>query len=741
MQRNSCLRRMRGWFPSVQKSRRIGRDGRARLGVELLEARETPAGALTASVAAGVLTINGDDDNNVFTLKVTASDVTITPDAATSVNGEAAGTAVIIAKSVTGLKVSLRGGNDSFSIDNAADFKLSGAANIDMGDGNNTVNLITSGQLELGSLTIIGGDGEDDVTAQAAGSKISGSVVLKYGVGGSHTNFVAIDVFGAGGINLSAGEGDDEFTANFVDVSKAFVANTGNGVGLFSLRNGKVGSLTVSASDAGINLSDNDVGGPVKVTGAVNASVNFENDSTISGSVTVAASGSDDDSHVNIINSNVLGSVTATHAGEKSEMRLNATNAIVQGPIVVRNTGANSGAVLVGDAATLNGTVGLFATGPGDSEALSEWTNVSTSGALTMRGTRSATMEVNGGKLTVSGDIIGAAGHGSARMTMNGGALVARNISLSGIEDTEFLLAGPLSSLSLTGNFSLTTLGEGALQADDRPVNIAGSVTVSGGHQARIESQGTFTAGRTTVNGKNFEGLLLLSGDVVTINGDLSVTGKGQAEINITPNTSADLKGNVTMTGGAGGDDFMANSLTTFRKNVTMNLGAGGNSIRLGDNSLTTWTQVLGNLQITTGDGGDEIEIRTTKVTGTTRILSGAGADSLLLDRQSSFTGAFHADTGAGDDSIRVAQDDEPGITAPVTFTGKATILGGNGNDHLELGLSPLAGGNANTMAVFVAAGSKIDLGAGLNLFDDELGQFSGIALGTGIVNVVDPTP
>ena len=49
--------------------------------------------------------------------------------------------------------------------------------------------------------------------------------------------------------------------------------------------------------------------------------------------------------------------------------------------------------------------------------------------------------------------------------------------------------------------------------------------------------------------------------------------------------------------------------------------------------------------------------------------------------------------------------------------------------------------GDANSKAVFVAAGSKIDGGTGVDSFDDELGLFEGLVLGTGIVGWTDPTP
>ena len=57
------------------------------------------------------------------------------------------------------------------------------------------------------------------------------------------------------------------------------------------------------------------------------------------------------------------------------------------------------------------------------------------------------------------------------------------------------------------------------------------------------------------------------------------------------------------------------------------------------------------------------------------------------------------------------------------------------------LGASVAVGGDANSRVVFSGTGSLIDGGAGINSFDDERAQFTGLALGTSITNWTDPTP
>ncbi|HEX3148884.1 MAG TPA: hypothetical protein VHR66_12455 [Gemmataceae bacterium] len=62
-----------------------------------------------------------------------------------------------------------------------------------------------------------------------------------------------------------------------------------------------------------------------------------------------------------------------------------------------------------------------------------------------------------------------------------------------------------------------------------------------------------------------------------------------------------------------------------------------------------------------------------------------------------------------------------------------------NFSDFLS-GDPQLGGGDANSKVVFAPGlGSTINGGSGLNTFDDEAGQFEGIALGAGINNWTDP--
>jgi hypothetical protein len=75
------------------------------------------------------------------------------------------------------------------------------------------------------------------------------------------------------------------------------------------------------------------------------------------------------------------------------------------------------------------------------------------------------------------------------------------------------------------------------------------------------------------------------------------------------------------------------------------------------------------------------------------------------------------------------------GVVGPVKFKGKVTALLGAGNDFLALGT---AGAGADGNVVFESAGNKIDGGAGMDLFDSQLGQFESEV---NTPSFVDPTP
>jgi hypothetical protein len=212
---------------------------RARLSLQPLEGRDVPNGTITAALSpTGVLTLTGDDDDNVVTLKInTGTNVVLTPDGATTIDNLAdstapvTGAAVTINGAVTSIKAKLNGGADVVSIDSTAEFSVSGAVSIALGDGNNQLILNTSGRISLGGITVTGGDGFDDVSVNGgAGSTVGGTAKFTVANGGST---VALTGIGFTAVTYTGGDAASVVNPNVVTgtnlvVAKTFSAGLGN---------------------------------------------------------------------------------------------------------------------------------------------------------------------------------------------------------------------------------------------------------------------------------------------------------------------------------------------------------------------------------------------------------------------------------------------------------------------------------------------------------------------------------
>jgi hypothetical protein len=492
---------------------------RARLSVQLLEGRDVPNGTITASLSpTGVLTLTGDDDDNTVSLQLNSgTSVVLTPDGATQINTAAVGNAVTLNGTVKSIKANLLGGADTVSIDGAADFIVPGSVSLNLGDGNNTLNLTTTGKITLTGLTVTGGDGLDTINVSGGtGSTIGGTAKFTLGNGGTVTNLTGV---GFSGVSFTAGEaagdGVTEPTNSVVGtnltVTKTFTAGLGNG------------------NPSALDFTGSTLGG-LKVSGT-----------------------------------SVVSSLTTTQ---------------VNGSVAYK---ATFGVAVLGNGLTVTGNVGVTA-----------------------------------------------------------------------------------------ANASFGAIDVGA----------------------------------------------------VTISGNLSVTGSLVTTTDFESTAPSEVKGNLTVKGGLGNDEFIASSAFKADKNFTLSLGGGNNTVSIGDGSAVL--SIGGKGSITTGDGIDSVSFSDVSWGGPITLSLKGGGDLLSIDDGTAFHSTFTADTGAGDDTISIAQD--TGSTAPVTFTGKAKITAGTGNDSLFLGLAQLTGGDANSKAVFSDPTSVVDGGLGLNFFDSTSAQFTGVA-------------
>jgi hypothetical protein len=256
---------------------RPARSRRSVLSLQCLEGREVPAGNVTAVVSPlGVLTITGDDDANDITVNVTLTGATITPNAGTTVNGGAGAATLGAFKSI---KADLKGGNDVFSIDPAAGFKVTGPTSIALGDGDNTLNLVTTGKIELTALTVKGGDGVDTVTVQGGtgtNSVVAGAASFTYLNGGSTTTLTDINFGSTAKVTATEGAGviTNNVIATNVNVAKMFTAILGSSnPAQVSFSGGTIGGLTASGMVIQAILEGTTVNGSIVMKGGYQADV------------------------------------------------------------------------------------------------------------------------------------------------------------------------------------------------------------------------------------------------------------------------------------------------------------------------------------------------------------------------------------------------------------------------------------------------------------------------------------
>jgi hypothetical protein len=532
-------------------------------------------------------------------------------------------------------------------------FVLPGSATFDLGDGNNKLQLVTTGQLSLGTLAVKGGDGFDNVQVDgAAGSQIGSSALFQFGVGGSTTTMKHLAFPGAGQVTLAAADGGDSLTLDDCQ-TKGVIFSGGYGQGTLTIKNSSVGPVTMNGSQ-----------GP---------------------------------SSVSLVNSTVAGNVNAV-GPEGIQVSLDATT-------VTGNVTAKGGLF------DLDSAVGLTVKNA-----------VSVTGDIVATGYTTAINLQAGSSLTVGDNIDW---HATDALAVNGldSDISAKALTLSSPRAVTFAQSGNTSSLTLTGPLNATGR---TVDLDLYELNEDKSVNVAGSAKAGFKVMKGSIDQLVTVKSSLGSSSLSLGGiGPMTVGGNIYVSGK----LSTSTGFSGILEQNLTVNGGIKEDSFGI-SACTIKKNVVVNLKDGNNVVGIGNFAAPALPNILGNLTITTGNGSDLIGFLC-NVSGSTLLSTGGGADTLLT-YGSTFDGPVTIKMGAGDDIIQM--QDGPFFTVPTSFNGKTTIDAGAGNDMLIMGLAVgdpnNGGGDANSKIAFAPGlGSIIKGGTGINTFDDEAGQFSGVSL------------
>jgi hypothetical protein len=200
---------------------------RAVLDLQTLEGREVPAGNVVASLSAtGQLTLVGDNAGNAITIRVTGTSVTVTGSPGTTVNGHSSVTRAGVVRAV---QANMNAGDDVVRIDAFANFLVPGSVAVNLGAGNNTLNLQTSGRLALGSLDVVGAAGNDAVAVAGGvrtGSVVTGTTSIALGGGADAVTLRRI-TFGA--VSVTTGDGADTLTIDDSTFSNTFSAALGTG--------------------------------------------------------------------------------------------------------------------------------------------------------------------------------------------------------------------------------------------------------------------------------------------------------------------------------------------------------------------------------------------------------------------------------------------------------------------------------------------------------------------------------
>jgi hypothetical protein len=438
------------------------------------------------------------------------------------------------------------------------------------------------------------------------------------------------------------------------------------------------------------------------------------------------------------------GGVTITpDANTQINTAATGTAVPLTGPVTSIKVDLGGGA----DSLSIDGTSPFSVSGPvslilGDGN---NTLNLVTTGKITLGG-----LTVTGGDGTDTVAIQGAAGStigGTAKFTYGPGVSTTTfdTIAFGGVNLTAGDAAGIGTGNTVTSNnvtvaktfqasmansfpsdvdFNASTIGglKVAGQSVDSVMTattVNGNISYKAGYSCDIQADGLTVTGNVALTAPNPN--IEATGAGTTIGKNLSLSGTGWTNVLFSTNTLSEVKGGVTVKGGWYNDNFEADGNFKVDKNVSLSLNGGDNSVILGDNSSAV--TILGNVSIKTGDGNDQVTFDQAAVSGTVAMKLAGGADGLTVEDGSTFAKTFQADLGNGDDTITMAQN--PGAANPVTFTGKATITAGAGNDTLFLGLDAADGGDTNSKVVFMDPTSIVDGGTGLNSFDPSTAQFT----------------
>jgi hypothetical protein len=758
---------------------------RARLVVNRLEEREVPAGIVTVSSTGGHFVLTGDDLDNVVSVSMTtgaSADVTITPDAATTIDDLSVQGLGTMGQPVT-FKVQIqdfhfvaKGGNDAFSVTDPNGLQMPGAFALDMGDGNNFVDIETNGKFSAGDFSITGGDGfdrciispRDPQSGMATGRRSHKPMTFSLGDGGFDVSVSSFTVAGAG-VSFTAGDSPlvgqgggvgGSFVADNFSMDGGFSSNTGGGLCSFSFGAVQMGSYGHGSGGGGGRVSvsfvnNSHVKGEVSVSAPGGVSIfadhtifdksvkvqkkwlpaNFRTsadlllqDSPVAGGVSVSAFGGSTTDSVDLIRSPVTGPVSVSNSGPNGAATLDVTDSS-SGPVSVQATGQGG----VASASYTGGNFALECKVMGTNSAglfLTGSLFLGASGAQQPTGNVTISSKAGSAMCSVSG------GGGGA-----GGALRAVDLSVSGFKDAE-VDSDTQATIRLAGNWNIKSQQFASIgdTGQDGIVNVDGAVSVSGVDMAALQCGDSWTSGPVTVTSRKGPTITNFTPTTLQVTGDFTSAGGDSCIVTVAPKSPGALDGSVNIKGGAGDDTIVIQDVDGLQ-DVLVDMGNGSDSFTMKKTFVLPHVlEVSGNVSVTQGSGAGKVSFQDLHFTKRYSAKMGGGADVVSID-SCTFEGPAGFDCGAGDDDLRIAKSID--AASPTFFKGPVSIVCGDGNDTFTLGLAddPLITEDDNSRVVFAqGVQNKIDGGGGLNSFDPQACHFDNLDA-KGLLHFTDPTP
>jgi hypothetical protein len=635
--------------------------------IEVLESRIAPAGLVTASFTAGVLTLDGDvAANDVHVFNTGPNTYRIEGNATDIKLGTSTAAFQDITGKLTSVVINGQDGDDNFQLGNLSlkDLSFNGGAD---NDSLSLFNLTTKAGVNVDFSADGGGVTFDGTTV------IGGDLTVTCGADGGNTTFIGTAATVKGAVHVVGGAGQDnfDFSPDAGTISKGFKFDAGDGFN----------SATFSGVAATIGKAA--TGNAIEFNGGVDA-----NSFSVIGN-----------------SANIKGNVSFTGGDAVDSVTLSPANLKVDGTTTI-TAGAEADVIKVQPGiGTLKGAVN-FNLGEGNFNSVEFTPGVSLSlgNSLTVTGGSSAdSFSISGGPLVaIKGAVLLDLGGGSAGF----GNSVDFNSTIVSLG----------SSLTVKG----TSTSGLTLNADATILAVKGLVKVeSGSDDAFIQfNSNQMSVGALELTTGDGLGLIQFFGSKLSIGGSATVTtGGGNDFVDFGYDTVA-IKGSVLINTGDDSDAASFSADGSVKGDLTVDLGTGDDgsssvdirgvsgiagNLKIGGKltvtSATTDTGVLGNtetMSLTDVSVGKAIEINLGIVDSTVRINNliakdtftlntGAGADTVDIEQDvlfgpSIFTKAIAIDLGGDNDTFR-AGFSSTGTSSFVKFLGGGAVDGGLGTD------------------------------------------------------------